>query len=56
MVDIPDSASFGRVVGEEVVDGGTAVRLAVEAVRAAYGNSVVDVVVVVVIVVQEMEK
>jgi hypothetical protein len=32
-----DSASFGHV-GEEVVDGGTAVRLAAEAVRAAYGN------------------
>ena len=42
MVDVPDSASFGHV-GEEVVDGGTAVRLAAEAVRAAYGNSTIDV-------------
>ena len=42
MLDVPDSASFGHV-GEEVVDGGTAVRLAAEAVRAAYGNSAIDV-------------
>lgn len=41
LLDVPDSASFGHV-GEEVVDGGTAVRLAAEAVRAAYGNSAID--------------
>lgn len=38
VTNIPDFASFGHE-GEGVVDGGTAVRLAAVAVRAAYASS-----------------